>query len=57
MTSVTASGTKSTLKQYRHSEAETDLVEFADRGHSLTIDSGWGEVADACLTWLDKHGL
>jgi len=49
--------TKSTLKQYRHSDAVTDLVEFADRGHSLTIDSGWPEVADACLNWLDKHGL
>ena len=49
--------TKSTLKQYRHSDAVTDLVEFADRGHSLTIDHGWREVADACLTWLGKQGL
>ena len=49
--------TKSTLKQYRDSEAVTDLVEFADRGHSLTIDSGWHEVAEACLGWLTKQGL
>ena len=49
--------TKSTLKQYRHSEAVTDLVEFADRGHSLTIDAGWREVAEACLSWLTKQGL
>jgi pimeloyl-ACP methyl ester carboxylesterase len=48
--------TKSTLKQYRDSGAVTDLVEFADRGHSLTIDSGWPEVADACLAWLNKQG-
>jgi alpha-beta hydrolase superfamily lysophospholipase len=48
--------TKSTLKQYRHSSAVTDLVEFADRGHSLTIDSGWREVADACPGWLSKQG-
>jgi len=48
--------TKSTLKQYRHSHAVTDLVEFADRGHSLTIDSGWREVAEACLAWLSKQG-
>jgi hypothetical protein len=34
--------TKSTLKQYRHSSAVTDLEEF-DRGHSLTIGSGWRE--------------
>ena len=48
--------TKSTLKQYRDSHAVTDLVEFADRGHSLTIDSGWREVAEACLAWLGKQG-
>jgi pimeloyl-ACP methyl ester carboxylesterase len=48
--------TKSTLKQYRHSSAVTDLVEFADRGHSLTIDSGWREVAEVCLAWLNRQG-
>ena len=49
--------TKSTLKQYRHSDAVTDLVEFPDRGHSLTIDSGWRQVAEECLGWLAKQGL
>jgi pimeloyl-ACP methyl ester carboxylesterase len=49
--------TKATVKQYRHSSAETDLLEFADRGHSLTIDHGWREVAEACLRWLKEHGL
>jgi pimeloyl-ACP methyl ester carboxylesterase len=49
--------TKATLKQYRHSSAVTELMEFEDRGHSLTIDSGWKDVADACLTWLEKQGL
>jgi pimeloyl-ACP methyl ester carboxylesterase len=49
--------TKSTLKQYRGSEAVTDLVEFADRGHSLTIDSGWRGVADECLSWLGRQDL
>ena len=39
--------TKSTLKQYRNSSALTDLVEFKDRGHSLTIDSGWREIGRA----------
>ena len=34
-----------------------DLVEFADRGHSLTIDAGWREVAEACLGWLTRQGL
>jgi hypothetical protein len=35
----------------------TDLMEFPDRGHSLTIDTGWREVADAALTWLSKQSL
>lgn len=49
--------TKATLKQYRHSEATTDLLEFEDRAHSLTIDHGWRDVADACLSWLREQGL
>ncbi|MCW2653685.1 MAG: hypothetical protein JWR32_4661 [Mycobacterium sp.] len=48
--------TKSTFKQYRDSPAATDLLEFGDRGHSLTVDSGWHDVAGACLSWLDKQG-
>ncbi len=44
--------TRSTLKQYRHSTAVTDLYEFEDRAHSLTVDHGWREVADYCLKWL-----
>lgn len=49
--------TKATLKQYRHSEAVTDILEFPDRAHSLTIDHGWREVADSCLSWLKTQGL
>ena len=49
--------TKSTLKQYRHSHAVNDLIEFPDRGHSLTIDHGWRDVATACLDWLYKNSL
>ncbi|WP_028645564.1 alpha/beta hydrolase [Nocardioides sp. URHA0020] len=49
--------TKSTLKQYRDSLAVTDLLEFEDRGHSLVVDSGWRDVATACLEWLEKQGL
>jgi pimeloyl-ACP methyl ester carboxylesterase len=44
--------TRSTLKQYRDSTAVTELRQFEGRGHSLTIDSGWREVADATLEWL-----
>ena len=49
--------TRSTLKQYRHSGAVTELLEFPDRGHSLTIDSGWREVAAGVLDWLANQGL
>jgi pimeloyl-ACP methyl ester carboxylesterase len=49
--------TRSTLKQYRHSTAVTELRQFEGRGHSLTIDHGWKDVADAALEWLTSHGL
>lgn len=54
---VPESVTRATLKQYRHSDAVTDFLEFEDRAHSLTIDSGWRTVADACLEWLTRQGL
>ncbi len=49
--------TRSTLKQYRHSTAVTQLKQFEHRGHSLTIDSGWKEVAEAVLQWLQEQGI
>lgn len=49
--------TRATLKQYRHSSAVTDIQTFADRGHSLVIDSGWAEIAETCLTWLKAQDL
>lgn len=49
--------TRSTLKQYRNSTAVTELKQFEGRGHSLTIDSGYKEVADAVLEWLHSNGL
>lgn len=48
--------TRSTLKQYRHSKAVTELKQFEGRGHSLTIDHGWKDVADATLQWLKANG-
>jgi pimeloyl-ACP methyl ester carboxylesterase len=49
--------TRSTLKQYRNSTAVTELEKFEGRGHSLTIDNGWRDVADAVLAWLAGQGL
>lgn len=54
---VPASITRSTRRLYRKSIAVTDYRELPDRGHSLTVDSGWREVADISLSWLKKYGL
>lgn len=48
---------RSTLKRYRKSPAATELKMFAGRGHSLTIDSGWREIAEYSLGWLKGKGL
>ncbi|WP_348787891.1 alpha/beta hydrolase [Leifsonia sp. NPDC080035] len=49
--------TDATLKQYRDSNAVTELITFRDRGHSLVIDHGWREVATEVLVWLEQQGL
>jgi pimeloyl-ACP methyl ester carboxylesterase len=54
---VPAAISRSTLKLYRKSSAVTELKEFPDRGHSLALDSGWREVADAVLDWLRAQSL
>ena len=54
---VPVSISKQTLKLYRKSPAVTELTEFPDRGHSLALDSGWRDVADAVLAWLKNHSL
>jgi pimeloyl-ACP methyl ester carboxylesterase len=48
---------RSALKVYGRSTAVTEIKEFAGRGHSLTIDSGWREVAEYCLAWLQGKRL
>jgi pimeloyl-ACP methyl ester carboxylesterase len=54
---VPPSISRATVRLYGKSHAVTDLRQFPDRGHSLTIDSGWREVADASLSWLNGHSL
>ncbi|MFJ7495107.1 alpha/beta hydrolase [Streptomyces sp. NPDC097727] len=54
---VPDSVTRAVYKQYGDSTAVTDLKQFADRGHSLVIDSGWRFVADYVLGWLDERGV
>jgi non-heme chloroperoxidase len=41
---------------HKKSSAITDLHEFPEADHSLTVDSDWRQVADVVLAWLGKHG-
>jgi len=54
---VPAAISTSTRRLYHKSPAVTDFIEFPDRGHSLTIDHGWPEVAQAALDWLGQRPL
>lgn len=48
---------RAAFKQYAKSSAVTDFHEFSGKGHSLTVDHGWREVADVALTWLKAQHL
>src|SRR5690349_4446408 len=48
---------KSTLRVYQKSKAVTEYKEFAGRGHSLVIDSGWRELVEYILSWLQAKGF
>ena len=52
---VPAAITTATRKLYHKSPAITDFREFPDRGHSLTIDHGWRDIAQAALDWLRQR--
>ena len=42
-------------KRQARNEGKTEIVKIPNRGHSLTIDSGWREVADTALSFIQKH--
>jgi pimeloyl-ACP methyl ester carboxylesterase len=41
-------------KRQARNEAITEIVEMPNRGHALTIDSGWREVADTALAFVKR---
>jgi non-heme chloroperoxidase len=43
------------FKQQKRNVAETVIQEIPNRGHSLVIDSGWQEVAQAALDFVEGH--
>ena len=42
------------FKKQRRNGAVTEIIKVPNRGHSLTIDSGWREVADAALAFVRR---
>jgi len=42
------------FKQQKENPGITEIVEIKDRGHALTIDSGWREVADTALKFIKR---
>jgi non-heme chloroperoxidase len=41
-------------KKQKRNDAVTEIVEIPGRGHGLTIDSGWREVADTALAFVKR---
>jgi pimeloyl-ACP methyl ester carboxylesterase len=42
------------FKQQKDNKGPTEIVELPNRGHSLTIDSGWREVATTALAFVQR---
>jgi non-heme chloroperoxidase len=46
--------TNASYKHQSHNHAVTEIVEIKNRGHALTIDSGWREVAETALAFTRR---
>jgi pimeloyl-ACP methyl ester carboxylesterase len=49
--------TKEVFGLYAEGTSDTEFHVFEGRGHSLTMDSRWHEVADVALNWLASKGF
>ena len=47
--------TNANFQLERRNIGVTEIVEMPDRGHALTIDSGWREVADKALAFVQRY--
>jgi non-heme chloroperoxidase len=45
------------FRQQQLNSGLTEIVEMPNRGHSLTIDSGWREVADTALAFVRRFAM
>jgi non-heme chloroperoxidase len=41
-------------KRQRHNKGVTEIVKLEGRGHALTIDDGWREVADTAMDFVSR---
>jgi hypothetical protein len=49
-----ASRYNASFHEQRKNPEITEIVEIPNRGRTLTIDSGWREVADTALTFIKR---
>jgi pimeloyl-ACP methyl ester carboxylesterase len=47
---------RASVKKY-NKKVISDFKLFEGRGHSLIVDSGWREIAEYSINWLNKNGL
>ena len=52
--SVPRAVANASFKRQKPNSGITELIEMQDRGHSLTIDHGWREVADTALSFIRR---
>jgi len=43
-----------TYKRQKRNDGVTEIIKMPNRGHALTIDSGWREVADTALAFVKR---
>jgi non-heme chloroperoxidase len=47
---------RASYKRQKRNKGVTEFREIAGRGHALTIDGGWHEVADVALAFVKRYG-
>jgi non-heme chloroperoxidase len=45
---------EASYKRQQRNPGVTEFVEMANRGHALVVDSGWREVADTALAFIER---
>ena len=42
-------------KREKRNDGVTEIVKIPNRGHALTIDNGWREVAETALAFIKRY--